>query len=938
MRHLAQAVLATAVVTTLAASTIATASGPELPLTLESGFRLDPWKREVVAGGPNWDDCWQLPDEPQFVIEYESGGYALSFGTLGHGLDTTLQVMTPTGDVLCDNDSGGDQDALITLGEPTNGRYEVRVGTFWPEDVGDIAEAYVTERIDAGPAKPTPAHQWALEAGFRQDPRHAEVVVGGPIHGVCGHLPDEPSLVFDYEGGNHALSVGTIGFRLDTTLMVTTPEGDVLCDDDGGDYLNALITLGDPASGRYEVRVGTISADDVGSAAEVYLTERVDARSAKPTPAYQWRLEAGFDQDPMNARVVVGGPILDDECGLLPLEPSLVVDYESGSHALSFAILGYRLNATLQVTTPAGDVLCDDDSVGDHDALITLGDPASGRYEIRVGTHRPHEVGWVAEAYVTERIEERSIKQVPVHQWALEDGFGPDPLSVQVSAGGSTDGECGHLPDKPQVVVDYEGDGSALGFGAAGYWFARTSLQVTTPAGDVLCDRDYDDARIALIVLGDPANGRYEVRVGSNYSGVVGRVAKVFVTERVYPGAIKRAPVHRLTFDAASGLNRNSVGVTAGGLTRDDCGHLPNEPQLVLDYESGYYGLNFGTLGHGLDASLQVTTPKGDVLCDDGSGNGRDARVALRDPPSGRYEVRVGTRSIDAVGGYAEVLVAEIDSVETAISMPGCHGWNTHGFFAILTADDVRQCVDTGAELDARDVLGNTPLHMAVGEGASPDVVQVLLDAGADPNARNDYDVTPLHVAPGTGTWPDLVRMLLGAGADPNALDRHGLAPLHLAAGAGAGAEAVQLLLDAGADPNARAHLGLTALHWAVREDAIPEVVQALLAAGADPNARNDYDVTPLHRAAGFGASPEVVRALLDAGADPNAPDVQGQTSLHWAAGNGKRAEVVQALLDAGANPDSRDRNEKLPIDMIPEDSLLRGTKVYRELRASPDR
>jgi len=85
-------------------------------------------------------------------------------------------------------------------------------------------------------------------------------------------------------------------------------------------------------------------------------------------------------------------------------------------------------------------------------------------------------------------------------------------------------------------------------------------------------------------------------------------------------------------------------------------------------------------------------------------------------------------------------------------------------------------------------------------------------------------------------------------------------------------------------------------------------------------------------------ATADGARALLDAGADPNAPDVQGQTSLHWAAGNGKRAEVVQALLDAGANPDSRDRNEKLPIDLIPEDSLLRGTNVYRELRESPDR
>ncbi|MCY3873559.1 MAG: ankyrin repeat domain-containing protein [Rhodobacteraceae bacterium] len=937
MRRQAQAVLATAIVAILAASTIATASESGPRQTLESGFRLDPWKREVVAGGPNWDDCWQLPDEPQFVIDYESGGYSLSFGTFGYGLDTTLQVTTPTGDVLCDNNSGGDDDALITLGEPTNGRYEVRVGTFWPDDVGNIAEAYVTERVDTDPTKPPPLHQWTLEAGFHQDPRHAEVVVGGPIQDGCGHLPDKPSLVFDYESGNHALSVGTIGFRLNTTLMVTTPEGEVLCDDDGGDYLNALITLGDPASGRYEVRVGTVSADDVGAAAEVYLTERIDERSAKPAPAYQWRLEAGFDQDPMNARVVVGGPIID-ECGLLPLEPSLVVDYESGGHTLSFGTLGYRIGATLQVTTPAGDVLCDDDSGGDYDALITLRDPASGRYEIRAGTHWPKRVGRVAEVYVTERIEERSVKPVPVHQWTLEDGFGPDPLIAQVSAGGSTDGECGQLPEKPQVVVDYEGDGSALAFGGAGYWFARTSLQVTTPAGDVLCDRDYDDARAALIVLGDPADGRYEVRVGSNYSGVVGRVAKVFVTERVYPGAIKPAPVHRLTFDAAFGLNRSRVGVTAGGLTRDDCGHLPNEAQLVLDYESGYYALSLGALGHGFDTSLQVTTPMGDVLCDDSSGDGRDARVALRDPPSGRYEIRVGTSSIDAVGGYAEVHVAEIEGDEADITATDCNGWETDGFFGTLTADDVRQCVEAGAELDARDVLGNTPLHLAVGERANPDVVQVLLDSGADPNARNDYDVTPLHVAPGIETWPDVVRMLLSAGADPNALDRYGLTPLHLAVGVGAGAEAVQLLLDAGADPNARAYLGLTALNWAVREDTFPDVVQVLLAAGADPNLPDTVGVTPLHRVAGFDSSPEAVRELLGAGADPNAPDVRGLTPLHWAAGRGTSAEIVQALLDAGADPDSRDRSGKLPIDLIPEDSLLRGTEVYRKLRELHDR
>ena len=937
MRNRTRAGLGTAVAATLVASTLVRASGSELSFTLGAGFRHDPWKLEVVAGGLTWHECWQLPDEPQFVVDYESGGYALSFGTFGHGLDTTLQVTTPTGDVLCDDDSGGDGDALITLGEPPNGRYEVRVGTFWPHAVGSIAEAYVTERTDAVPTKPAPLHRWKLEAGFDPDPSHAEVVAGGPNEDECGHLPNEPSLVIDYERGNHALSVGTIGFRLNTTLQVTTPEGIVLCDYDSGDYRNALVTLGDPASGRYEVRVGTTSSDDVGSTAEVYVSERIDVDSTKPVTVHQWTLEAGFDRDPMIARVVVGGPI-HDECGLLPQEPPLVVDYEGGSHALSFGTLGYRLPATLQVTTPAGDVLCDHDSGGDYDALITLGEPASGRYEIRVGTNWPQKVGRVAEVYVTERIDERAIKPVPVFQWTLEDGFHPDPMSAQVSAGGPVQGECGHLPDKPQLVVEYEGDGHALGFGGAGYWFARTTLQVTTPAGDVLCDRDYDDARAALIVLGDPASGRYEVRVGSNYSGVVGRVAKVFVTERIHPGAIKPAPVRQLKFRASFGYNQSIVGVIAGGVTRDDCGHLPNEPQLVLDYESGFYALSFGTLGYNLDPTLQVTTPEGRVLCDDDSGIDRDALIALGDPPSGRYEVRVGTNSIDAVGAYSELHVTEIDSVEAAISTTGCHGWNTNGFFGSLTADDVRQCVEAGAELDARDVLGNTPLHLAVGEGASPNVVQVLLNAGANPNVRNDYGMTPLHVVPGIETRPEVVRMLLGAGADPNARDSNGLRPLHLAAGVGASSEVVQLLLDAGADPNARAYLGLTALHWAVREDTGPEVVQALLDAGADPNLPDEEDVTPLHRAAGFGASPEVVRALLDAGADPNARDIRGLTPLHWAAGHGTSAELVQALLDAGADPDARDRNGTLPFDLIPEDSSLIGTKVYRQLRESRNR
>ena len=51
----------------------------------------------------------------------------------------------------------------------------------------------------------------------------------------------------------------------------------------------------------------------------------------------------------------------------------------------------------------------------------------------------------------------------------------------------------------------------------------------------------------------------------------------------------------------------------------------------------------------------------------------------------------------------------------------------------------------------------------------TPSVVKTLLDAGADPNARDEDGFTPLHVAAGHSKTPAVVKILLDAGADPNA-------------------------------------------------------------------------------------------------------------------------------------------------------------------------
>jgi ankyrin repeat protein len=128
-----------------------------------------------------------------------------------------------------------------------------------------------------------------------------------------------------------------------------------------------------------------------------------------------------------------------------------------------------------------------------------------------------------------------------------------------------------------------------------------------------------------------------------------------------------------------------------------------------------------------------------------------------------------------------------------------------------------RLLLERGAQLEARDGAGRTPLIAAV-DADNASVADVLLRAGADPNSPDSlHGNAPLVWAAAEGRL-EVARLLLERGVDVNRkLPPDGDTPLHVAVGHHR-IQIVPLLVRYGADVNAVNAFGHTALDWANNE------------------------------------------------------------------------------------------------------------------------
>ena len=273
-----------------------------------------------------------------------------------------------------------------------------------------------------------------LSSGFTPDPQRRSVRAGGstavPFRGCSGYIHmGAPDVDLNYQSGSYSLSIEAES-STDVTLLIYTPNGEWVCDDDSGSGSNARISFNAPQSGNYNIWVGTYSGSAGTPSASVAFSELGGSSSASNSSSgtvrnagsgsssttLNWRaaptygtvqLSAGFWPDPHTTQVVAGGSIENPVQGtgcrgrIAANAPDVNLDYSAGSSSL-YVYTESDVDVTLLVRSPSGQWFCNDDGGEGLDAMIALSSPQSGRYNIWVGSYSESDNYSTSQVHISE--------------------------------------------------------------------------------------------------------------------------------------------------------------------------------------------------------------------------------------------------------------------------------------------------------------------------------------------------------------------------------------------------------------------------------------------------------------------------------------------------------------------------------------------------------
>eukprot|EP01124_Arcella_intermedia_P004048 TRINITY_DN12286_c0_g1_i2.p1 TRINITY_DN12286_c0_g1~~TRINITY_DN12286_c0_g1_i2.p1 ORF type:complete len:598 (-),score=109.56 TRINITY_DN12286_c0_g1_i2:37-1830(-) len=248
--------------------------------------------------------------------------------------------------------------------------------------------------------------------------------------------------------------------------------------------------------------------------------------------------------------------------------------------------------------------------------------------------------------------------------------------------------------------------------------------------------------------------------------------------------------------------------------------------------------------------------------------------------------------------------------------------------------EGVESLIANGAKVDIVGLHGWTPLHLAAANGFTP-LVSLLLKHKANINQETQAGQTPLLMASCNG-HPKTVQLLLQQGADATIRTKHRLeSPLYYATGNGH-KQIIELLIQS--NPGllkVGTNDGAVPLHVATTRRDI-ELIKFLVESKADVNQKKQGNITALHIASCLPQNEyieadsttgytnikkdvkidELIKILLEQGCNLNERDNFGTTPLHKACTN-KNYQAALVLINAGADVNIKDEDELTPLHSL---------------------